>query len=319
MLGGHAFAIVAYDERGFWIQNSWGADWGLGGFCQVTYDDWLANGSDVWVATPRRAHRVARARLGRHGIGVASQGYAQLHVLRSAPAHHQPRQQRAASHRWHLWHVRRGRGRDLHAHRAGSRSGRQHLLLYAHGGLTPEDSAIQKVADLRGPLLDAGVYPLSLVWKTDFWTTLTNILQDAVARRRPEGFLDATKDFMLDRLDDALEPLARVDRRQGAVGRDEGERDARQRRRRLRVRARARSRSSRRRYPTLEDPHGRPQRRLDSARRPARGDDPEGQQAPRARRRPARCGRRPAPWICIGSSTCRRFAAGSSSASASSR
>jgi pimeloyl-ACP methyl ester carboxylesterase len=31
-----------------------------------------------------------------------------------------------------------------------------------------------------------------------------------VARRRPEGFLDATKDFMLDRLDDALEPLARV-------------------------------------------------------------------------------------------------------------
>jgi pimeloyl-ACP methyl ester carboxylesterase len=54
------------------------------------------------------------------------------------------------------------------------------------------------------------VYPLSLVWKTDFWTTLTNILQDSVARRRPEGFLDATKDFMLDRLDDALEPLARI-------------------------------------------------------------------------------------------------------------
>lgn len=28
-------------------------------------------------------------------------------------------------------------------------------------------------------------------------------------RRRPEGFLDATKDFMLNRLDDALEPVAR--------------------------------------------------------------------------------------------------------------
>ena len=66
------------------------------------------------------------------------------------------------------------------------------------------------MADLRGPLLDAGIYPLSLVWKTDFWTTLSNILKDAVAKRRPEGFLDATKDFMLDRLDDALEPLARM-------------------------------------------------------------------------------------------------------------
>jgi hypothetical protein len=25
--GGHAFAIVAYDDEGFWIQNSWGEDW----------------------------------------------------------------------------------------------------------------------------------------------------------------------------------------------------------------------------------------------------------------------------------------------------
>ena len=28
--GGHAFAIVAYDHRGFWIQNSWGTRWGMG-------------------------------------------------------------------------------------------------------------------------------------------------------------------------------------------------------------------------------------------------------------------------------------------------
>jgi hypothetical protein len=28
--GGHAFAIVAFDERGFWIQNSWGKTWDTG-------------------------------------------------------------------------------------------------------------------------------------------------------------------------------------------------------------------------------------------------------------------------------------------------
>ena len=28
-LGGHAFAIVGYDNRGFWVQNSWGSAWGL--------------------------------------------------------------------------------------------------------------------------------------------------------------------------------------------------------------------------------------------------------------------------------------------------
>src|SRR5262249_55013595 len=84
------------------------------------------------------------------------------------------------------------------------------LLLYAHGGLVSEDAAIQRVADYRAALLEAEVYPLAFVWKTDYWTTLKNILSDALDRRRPEGFLDRTKDFMLDRLDDALEPIARL-------------------------------------------------------------------------------------------------------------
>ena len=35
--GGHAFAIVAYDRKGFWIQNSWGPDWGTKWFRA----DWL--------------------------------------------------------------------------------------------------------------------------------------------------------------------------------------------------------------------------------------------------------------------------------------
>ena len=209
ILGGHAFAIVAYDERGFWIQNSWGPDWGFNGFCQVTYDDWLANGSDVWVARVGAPIELRTRESVSVGIGVASQGTRSYMFCDLRP---------------HIISLgNNGRLRtdgtygtseedvaEIFGHIGKQASGRQRLLLYAHGGLVPEDSAIQKVADLRGPLLDAGVYPLSLIWKTDFWTTLKNILQDAVSRRRPEGVVDATKDFMLDRLDDALEPLARV-------------------------------------------------------------------------------------------------------------
>jgi hypothetical protein len=87
--------------------------------------------------------------------------------------------------------------------------GTRRILLYAHGGLTDEDGAVQRVADYRSTLLEREVYPVSFIWKTDFWTTLSNILQDALSRRRPEGLLDAAKDFMLNRLDDAMEPLAR--------------------------------------------------------------------------------------------------------------
>jgi hypothetical protein len=68
---------------------------------------------------------------------------------------------------------------------------------------------VQRLAEYRPTLLGSGVYPLAFIWRTDYWTTISNILQDAVRRRRPEGALDAAKDFMLDRLDDALEPLAR--------------------------------------------------------------------------------------------------------------
>src|SRR4029434_4625393 len=100
--------------------------------------------------------------------------------------------------------------KEIFDHIADQVDSRGHLLLYALGGLVAEDSAIQKIADLRVPMLEAGIYPISFIWKTDFWTTLKNILEDAVSRRRPEGFLDSSKDFMLDRLDDALEPVARV-------------------------------------------------------------------------------------------------------------
>ncbi len=66
------------------------------------------------------------------------------------------------------------------------------------------------MADYRPVMLSAGVYPLSFIWHTDYWTAIKNILDDAFKRRMPEGGLDSVKDFMLDRLDDALEPLARI-------------------------------------------------------------------------------------------------------------
>jgi hypothetical protein len=48
-LGGHAFALVGYNERGFVVQNSWGAVWGAGGFGILPYDDWVEHATDAWV------------------------------------------------------------------------------------------------------------------------------------------------------------------------------------------------------------------------------------------------------------------------------
>lgn len=47
--GGHAFALVGYNEHGFVVQNSWGEAWGHGGFAVLPYRDWVDNGTDAWV------------------------------------------------------------------------------------------------------------------------------------------------------------------------------------------------------------------------------------------------------------------------------
>ena len=54
-------SIVAYDEEGFWIQNSYGKRWGRAGFGYLRYDDWLKNGTDVWVARLGVPTRLASA------------------------------------------------------------------------------------------------------------------------------------------------------------------------------------------------------------------------------------------------------------------
>lgn len=211
-IGGHAFAIVGYDQDGFWIQNSWGTGWGDKGLARLSYDDWLANGSDVWVAalgapvrfnrpfagaalhagTERRLQSHVYADLRPHIITAKNDGVLDAKGdygltpdgLKDVITVQMPK-------RMEGWKVKR-------------------VVLYAHGGLVSQDSAVQTVANNRDPMLQAEVYPLSFVWRSDAWSTIKDILQDVMARRRDEALLDRSKDFMLNRLDDMLEPLARV-------------------------------------------------------------------------------------------------------------
>ena len=212
LIGGHAFAIVGYDEYGFWIQNSWGPGWGLDGYGRLSYADWLQHGSDVWVARlgvpvllPAGAGQDGLAAVGAvrakpflyseirpHVIAIKNDGKLNEHGDIATPADM----------------VRQILREDFPRISAGWRTKR--LVLYAHGGLTGQDAALQHISEYRKTMLDAECYPLAFVWRTDYWSTLRDMLSDALRRRRPEGALDGAKDFMLDRLDDLLEPIGRV-------------------------------------------------------------------------------------------------------------
>lgn len=212
ILGGHAFAIVAFDERGFWIQNSWGPGWGQQGFALVSYQDWLTNGTDIWVARlgapvilqaavkgaapgragAMRAKSYSYPELRPHIISIGNDGALRDDgIFGTSAAETEEIIKQDFPRITRNWKKKR-------------------LLIYAHGGLVSEESAIQRVSDYRKAMLEAEVYPLAFSWKSDAWTTIKNIIEDAQSRRRPEGILDAAKDFMLDRLDDAIEPLART-------------------------------------------------------------------------------------------------------------
>ena len=211
-IGGHAFAVVAYDADGFWLQNSWGGSWGFNGFAHMTYEDWLKNGTDAWVARlavpvhlPTRTSTTktvfggaVRSRaysyddLRPHVISIGNNGVLDPHGnIGTTPDL-----------------VREIVGTDIP--RITKTWNKKRIVLYAHGGLVGEDAALQRVADYRPTMLAAECYPLAFIWHSDAWSTIKDLLNDAANQRRPEGFLDASKDFMLDRLDDALEPLARV-------------------------------------------------------------------------------------------------------------
>jgi Papain family cysteine protease len=63
-LGGHAFALVGYNERGFIVQNSWGTSWGAAGFGVLPYDDWVVHGTDAWtcaLGVPLSLHKGSSA------------------------------------------------------------------------------------------------------------------------------------------------------------------------------------------------------------------------------------------------------------------
>lgn len=210
-IGGHAFAIIGYDREGFWIQNSWGPRWGSGGLIRLCYADWLANGMDVWVAAlgapinlmqpqavasmrsgaPRSYQSQVYADLRPHVITAKNDG-----LLDDKGTYGMTPDRLSLLLRQQLpatvgdWKLKR-------------------LVLHAHGGLVSQDSALQTISSLIHPALQAEVYPLSFVWRSDAWNTIRNILQEAVRRRRDEGILDIAKEFLLDRFDDMLEVVAR--------------------------------------------------------------------------------------------------------------
>ena len=198
-LGGHAFAMVGYDEDGFWIQNSWTKRWGNGGFGHMSYEDWIENGYDCWVARlgvpigglaleegvaaerltksdhiPREAAVLTDIRL--HFVNLGNDGrFSQSGLYSSSKKTVEEIVEKGLREQFRRW------------------GGPRRLLLYAHGGLSNEKGAALGINRMRLPFLANQIYPLYFMWETGIVDSVKGIVEDAFRRRPFTGWQDDMK------------------------------------------------------------------------------------------------------------------------------
>ncbi len=190
--GGHAFSIVGYNTKGFWIQNSWSDRWGKNGLGLWLYEDWFANVMDAWVVslalpTPQIWHLPQSEKRNRSGAAKATAP--PRSEIAGHFVHFDDGDFKNQGHYWSdLNDVR------ITAENLAASSDYQHLLLYAHGGLnSPIDSA-RRIAAMKETFKDNGVYTYHFMYDTG----LVEELKDVIFRReepvaeRVEGFSDLT-------------------------------------------------------------------------------------------------------------------------------
>ena len=215
--GAHAFAIVGYTSEGFIIHNSWDTKWGTGGRAVLTYDDWLENAMDCWVAqlgvvTDLHIEIAESKTLGKAGGAVQLAANRELRSHQLDPYIIDMEDNGVLSNtgefRTQLADVRAlvtqqlGDTRKLWGLKD---SDPVDIAIYAHGGLTSESGVADTAAVWIKALYESRIFPIFLMWETDLWSTLKNIGEDLIEKQRTTGgTLDPMKRWWNQRLEKML-------------------------------------------------------------------------------------------------------------------
>ena len=193
-IGGHAFAIVGYNREGFFVQNSWGKTWGDNGVALWSYEDWLENIKDAWVArlalsTPQIWHLAPN---------VAAKSNREMGLLKKSPTRSEIL--------GHFVHIDDGNFDDKGKYwmdlpsindttkYVAENQDYKHLLLYAHGGLNSIKDSARRIAVMKEVFKDNGIYPFHFMYDTGLLEEIKDIIlgkKDDV-EERVGGFTDFT-------------------------------------------------------------------------------------------------------------------------------
>ncbi|MYD78401.1 MAG: C1 family peptidase [Gammaproteobacteria bacterium] len=217
-LGGHAFAIVGYNNKGFYVQNSWGNKWGDNGVALWRYEDWLENVRDAWVvrlalSTPQIWH--LGPSLGKNvepAEGLFS------------------RKPKWAEIEGHFVHIDDGQFHDDEPYPSNLTSVQQtaelvaksdrydHLLFYAHGGLNNVKASARRIVAMKEVFKKNRIYPFHFMYDTG----LLEEMKDVVSRKKSviDERTRGPSDIIDPLIEKAVRPLGRAvwnEMKQGAT------------------------------------------------------------------------------------------------------
>ena len=205
--GGHAFAIVGYDEDGFWVQNSWGPQWGVEGVARWLYEDWSKNVSDGWVVqlalpTPqifgRQHHRTRDVALGDGPDEDNTKPFF---------GEYAPKRLEIAGHFVHFDDGSFKRSGNYWSNRKDVRQTAEQLaestkydslLIYVHGGLNSPKASARRIQALKDGFKRNRVYPFHIMYDTGLTEEITDVVKRGwqLSQQRAGGFTDWTDAFI---------------------------------------------------------------------------------------------------------------------------
>jgi len=215
--GGHAFALVGFNERGFIVQNSWGPKFGIGGFAVLGYGDWLANGMDAWVAMlgvpgvvggriadgavaqsaalagdgPWQAKWWDQGTAYEHSVVMGNDGRVTRYLTQDELSRSLQYQCCTLPDQW------------FRTDPVAAAQETKRLVIYAHGGLNSEADAIARARAMGRYFTGNGCYPLFLVWKTGLLESIQDIVENAF--RAPSQRVGLGMDTLFDATDALIE------------------------------------------------------------------------------------------------------------------
>ena len=194
--GGHAIAVVGYTYEGFIIQNSWGEEWGSGGFALLPYEDWMLHATDCWVAQlgvpigfdvwTRRGAADTTAGLQRASRTVP------LSEIR--PYVVDIGNNGLLSQSGNYWTTEEDLVRLFESIREQTKEWKKHrIMLYLHGGLNDELAVARRVVAFRDVCLENEIYPVHIMWETGFWESLKASILDLFTNKDERAGADWLK------------------------------------------------------------------------------------------------------------------------------